>query len=206
VDKHPEKLIGFCCVDPNQETASKEIKKCVTDLHMKGLKLGPIYQYFDPRSRKAMQVFETAEELDIPVLIHQGTTFVKNAPLKYAYPSLLDEVANKFGGLKIIVAHLGHPWEDETIALIRKQPNVYADISGLLFRPFRLYMKLMTCIEYGAAGKLVFGSDFPFSTPRLTMNSLRSINRFRTNTGLPEVHAEIINSIIEKNAFQIFSR
>ena len=141
-DKYPERLIGFCCVDPNEDDAANELHKCVKEFHMEGLKLGPIYQNFDPSSESASKVFETAQELGIPVLIHQGTTFVRKAPLKYAYPSLLDEVAIRFEDLKIIIAHLGHPWEDETIVMIRKHPNVYSDVSALSYRPFRLFEKL----------------------------------------------------------------
>jgi len=204
VDKQPDKLIGFCSVDPNEEEAVRELKRSIQDLHMQGLKLGPIYQHFDPTSEKAARVFAAAEELKIPVLIHQGTTFVRNAPLKYAYPSQLDEVGTRFDQLRIIVAHMGHPWEDETVALVRKQPNVYADVSTLISRPFRLYQKLLTCIEYGVTDKLLFGSDFPFSTPLLTIKALRNMNRYSRRAGLPRIPNDVINSIIERNALQLF--
>jgi len=203
VGQHPEKLTGFCSVDPNEEGASKELVRCVQDLNMSGVKLGPIYQHFDPTSGKAARVFEAAQDLDVPVLIHQGTTFVRDAPLRYAKPAMLDEVATRFPGLKMIVAHLGHPWEDETIALIRKQPNVYSDISSLASRPFRLYLKLLACIEYGVTDKLLFGSDFPFSTPELMMSVLKRINRFAAGSRLPRVPGEVIDKIMYENARQI---
>ena len=34
--------------------------------------------------------------------------------------------------LVFVMAHLGHPWEGETLAVIRKHPNVWADCSALL--------------------------------------------------------------------------
>jgi len=99
---------------------------------------------------------------------------------------------------------MGHPWEDETVALVRKQPNVYADVSALISRPFRLYQKLLTCIEYGVTDKLLFGSDFPFSTPLLTIKALRNMNRYSRRAGLPRIPNDVINSIIERNALQLF--
>ena len=204
--RDPKRLIPFCCVDPNEARAASELKTCIGDLHMKGLKLGPIYQHFDPNAKGAYKVFETAQELKIPVLIHQGTTFVRDAPLRVSNPTLLDQVATNFPDLKLIVAHLGHPWEDETIALIRKQPNVYSDISGLTYRPSRLYLKLVSCLEYGVMNKLVLGSDFPFGTTRQVMRDLRRINRYAKGTQFPRVPRESIEAIISENAAPIFGR
>ncbi|MEM2614603.1 MAG: amidohydrolase family protein [Nitrososphaerota archaeon] len=206
VEKCPKKFIGFCSIDPNELDAASELKKCVQDLHLKGLKISPVYQNFDPNSDKAYKVFEQAQELKIPVLIHQATTFIRNAPLKYAYPSLLDDVAAKFGDLKIILAHLGHPWEDEAIVLVRKHPNVYADISALTSRPFRLYHKIMSCIEYGITDKLLFGTDFPFSTPEKTINDLLKLNKFVRGTNLPKIPANVIKAIIYENPVKIFGK
>ena len=205
VDEHPDRLIGFCSVDPNDPQAASELRRNVTDLHLNGVKLAPIYQHFDPNSEIAGKVFATAQELEIPVLIHQGTTFVENAPLRYAYPSMLDEVATHYPDLKMIVAHLGHPWEDETIALIRKQRNVYADISALYFRPYRFYLKLVTCLEYGVTHKLLFGSDFPFSTPKKTLASLNDVNDFAAESA-PRIPNDVLISIVEKNALTVFKK
>jgi len=205
-DEHLDRLIGFGCVDPNDDGATRELRRCIRDLHLQGLKLGPIYQNYDPSSESASKVFETAQELGVPVLIHQGTTFIRKAPLKFAYPSLLDEVAIRFEDLKIIIAHLGHPWEDETIALIRKHPNVYSDVSALSYRPFRLFEKLLLCIEYGAQDKLIFGSDFPFDTTRNALKVLRDINRHSENGSSRQIPIQIIENIVSKNALKIFPK
>lgn len=73
-------------------------------------------------------------------------------------------VAIRFPDLKIVMAHLGHPYEGECIATIRKHANVYADCSALHYRPFQLYHPLMLLQEYGVWRKRLFGSDYPFTT------------------------------------------
>ncbi len=200
VNKHPEKLIGFASADPNHDDAVREIKSSVKELGLKGLKLGPIYQHFDPSDRRHYPIWETAQQLQLPVMIHQGTTFVRNAPLKYALPILLEDVALAFPDLTVIVAHMGHPWEADTIALIRKQPNFYSDISALTPRPYRLYNDLVLAMEYGVLHKLLFGSDYPVLTPSQTIKDLRRINRFADGTNLPRVPTDAIEAIISKNA------
>jgi predicted TIM-barrel fold metal-dependent hydrolase len=51
-------------------------------------------------------------------------------------PRLIDDVAIRFPDVKIVMAHLGHPWDGECIVTIRKHPNVYADCYALHYRPF----------------------------------------------------------------------
>jgi predicted TIM-barrel fold metal-dependent hydrolase len=43
VHAHPEKLVGFMSVHPEEGDVVAEIERCVTDLGLKGIKLGPNY-------------------------------------------------------------------------------------------------------------------------------------------------------------------
>ena len=73
-------------------------------------------------------------------------------------------------------AHLGHPYEAETVVVIRKHPNVYADISSLHYRPFHLYHSLMLVQEYGVWDKVLFGSDYPFTTVDASVAGLKALD------------------------------
>ena len=97
------------------------------DLGLVGCKLCPIYQDIDPLAPAFLAVCDALERLDLPMLIHQGTTFSRAGSLLVARPALLDEIALRYPDLKIVIAHIGHPWFDEAIAVVRRQPNVYAD-------------------------------------------------------------------------------
>jgi hypothetical protein len=202
--KHSGKIIGFASVDPNNLNASKELRKCVKTLGLRGLKLGPIYQHFSVSSAKAMRLFGVANDLEIPIVIHQGTTFVRNAPLKYANPIDIEDVALAYPELKIVIAHLGHPWEDETAVLVRKQPNVFTDISAVHPRPFRMYNKLMTFKEYHVMDKIIFGTDFPFFTPEQTIAGINQVNQFASEHTLPKIDESDIHAIIYDNYARVF--
>ena len=101
-----------------------------SDLGLVGCKLGPIYQNVDPLGPEFLRVCEALERLELPMLIHQGTTFARAGSLLLARPILLDEIALRYPQLKIVIAHIGHPWFDEAIAVVRRHPHVYADVSG----------------------------------------------------------------------------
>jgi uncharacterized protein len=203
VRDHPEKLIGFAAVDPACDDVRAVLEHAVDDLGLRGVKLGPIYQNIHPMDERMLPVYEFCEKRNLPILIHQGTTFPREAPLKYALPILLEDVALKFPNLKMIIAHLGHPWVVETIVLIRKQPNFFSDISALHYRPWQFYSALITAKEYGVLDKLLFGSDFPFTTAEATIDSLRDFNEIVAGTNLPKLTNEEIESLIHSPTLEL---
>jgi len=133
------------------------------------------------------------------MLIHQGTTFCANVSLEIANPIQLQPLALEFPKLITVIAHMGHPWIAETMVLIRKNRNMYADISALFYRPWQFYNALVTAMEYGVLDRLLLGSDYPFTTPQQTMDKLRDVNRMTENTNLPRIPEKAIEDLIHRD-------
>jgi hypothetical protein len=199
VRKHPEKLIGFCSIDPHDPDAIEQLDYCVKTLGLRGLKLGPIYQNMHPHDERFQAVFARAAKLDVPILIHQGTTFCTNVSLENADPVSLQSVALKHPNLKMVIAHMGHPWINETLVLIRKHPSLYTDISALYYRPWQFYNALVLAQEYGVTHKLLFGSDYPVTTPSSTREALEKVNQFTEGTSLPRVDMKMIDDLVHRD-------
>jgi hypothetical protein len=191
----PEKVIGFGAIDPAVDPIGETLEEIVR-LKLRGVKLGPIYQGISPSDPKMLKVYEFCQTHHLPIMIHQGTTFVRTGPLKYALPILLDDIAIEFPELKMVVAHLGHPWIAETLVLIRKHPNIYSDISALHYRPWQFYNALITAKEYGVLDKILFGSDYPFTTPEAQIAGLRNFNHVTGGTNLPRLTDEETERLI----------
>lgn len=203
VDHFPDKLIGFACIDPHEPDYMSELERVFAMKQFRGLKLAPIYQNYHPMDERMLPVYAFCERRGIPILIHQGTTFPRRAPLKYALPILLEDVAMAYPELRMVIAHLGHPWVEDTIVLIRKQPNLYADISALYYRPWQFYNALMLAQEYGVMHKLFFGSDFPFTTPAESIRGLRNVNAIIGNSGLPQIRPDAIEAILHRDTMKL---
>jgi predicted TIM-barrel fold metal-dependent hydrolase len=199
VEQNPKRLVGFACVDPNDEEAPRELQEAAA-MGLRGLKLAPIYQYFHPHSPEAGRVYRQAVALGIPILWHQGATFTETGPLEFANPVLLERVALEFPEMTQIVAHLGHPWYAETIVLMRKHPKLFSDISALYYRPWQFYNMLVLAQEYGVVDRLLLGSDFPFTTPAETIQALERVNDVVEGTRLPRVLPETVHAILDENA------
>lgn len=193
------RFIGFLSVDPHDPSALDELVRAHQDLGLQGIKMSSIYQAFHPMDPKALPIYAYAERHGLPLLLHQGMTFPRTAPLKYAHPEQLEDVALAFPELRMIVAHLGHPWEVETIALVRKHTHIYTDISGLYYRPWQLYNSLLLCQEYGVMHKIIFGTDFPVTQVDETIAGLRGLNDFLAGTRFPRIDPEGIEAIIHRN-------
>lgn len=201
----PDRRIGFMSVHPEAPGAEDEFERCRTDLGLKGMKLGPNYQIFDPLGSAAKRIYTLAERYSLPVLFHQGASPVTAAPLRYAHPLLMDEIAIEFPDLRVVMAHMGHPWQRDTIVTIRKHPHVYADVSALFYRPWSFYEGLRLATEWGAFDKLLFGSDFPIATPAETINGLRRVNDPIAGTGMPPVPADAIEELIHRNPLPLLN-
>jgi predicted TIM-barrel fold metal-dependent hydrolase len=192
---HPEKVIGFGAIDPSFDPIDETLDEIVR-LKLRGVKLGPIYQNIHPADPRMVRVYQFCQAHQLPIMIHQGTTFVRTGPLKYALPILLEDIVVEFPELRMIIAHLGHPWIADTLVLIRKHPHLYSDISALHYRPWQFYNALILAKEYGVLDKLLFGSDYPFTTPEAQIHGLRNINHFAEGTNLPRLSSEEIERLI----------
>jgi predicted TIM-barrel fold metal-dependent hydrolase len=203
VAQHPDTLIGFLSVDPTQDGWEREMREGHETLGLLGIKLLPMYAGFRPDDERLDPLWRYATEHRLPVLLHTGTTFVAQAPLECTLPRHVDALAIKFPDVKIIMAHLGHPYEGECVATFRKHPNVYADVSALHYRPFQLYHSLMLVQEYGVWDKVLFGTDYPFTTVNESINGIRGLNQMLEGTKLPRLDEKQIERMIYRDSLKL---
>ena len=136
---------------------------------VKGIKLYPGYDRYPINDPSLESVFRIAAKYDVPVMIHCGDTYSKDAKVRQAHPLLVDDVAVDYPDVKFIICHLGNPWFQDTAEVLYKNDNVFADISGLTLGDFTYeferYMakRVREMILYmGDPGRqLLYGSDWP---------------------------------------------
>jgi predicted TIM-barrel fold metal-dependent hydrolase len=199
VRQHSDRFQGWCSVDPNDPECIDKLTHYVKHLGLRGLKISPIYQNFNPADPKHLPLFKKAESLEIPINIHQGTSFVRTGPLKYSNPIMLEDIAIACPDLKMAISHMGHPWETECCVLIRKHKNLFANTSALHYRPLRHYQAFLTALEYGVEDKLVFGSDFPSATTEQALAGLYKVNDIVEGTRMPVFPKEVLDRIVYEN-------
>jgi len=204
VKKYPDKFVGFAAVDPRRRDAMELLEHAIEDLGLKGVKFGPIYNgvsLLDPRMEP---VYRYCVKNNLPLTMHMGTTFAENAPIEYGRPLAVDEIASRYPDVKLIMAHMAHPWSDECIVIARKRSNVYCEVSAIFYRPWQFWNTLITAQEYRITerNKIFWGTDFPFSGVEESMAGLREVNRLVEGTNLPRVSQETIDAILYSNPLE----
>ncbi|MEE9277023.1 MAG: amidohydrolase family protein [Dehalococcoidia bacterium] len=185
VRRQPRTFIGFGSVNPMHQgvqAAVEELERCALELGLHGIKLYPMYQHWSPDDPKiSFPIFQRAAELDLPVMVHQAGSTRIDAKMAYARPALLDDIGREFRDLRVIIAHVGLPWLDETLLLLTKHPNFYTELSYMIATHTRadLFRFLQRCEPYFVPlEKLFFGSDYPGFTydPVALRDKLLTVN------------------------------
>jgi len=168
VSKYSKRLIGFAVIAPSDIAASiKLLEQVIKEDQLRGIKIHPSMQRVFMNDPLLDPIYEFATQADIPILFHSGAGPSGQSD-KYSQPSLIEDVLIKHKGLKVILAHMGRPFYEETAYILRKYGNVFADISANKGRkggPALLRHVLMFLHTYaGAAERLIFGTDYPVFT------------------------------------------
>jgi len=168
----------------------KKVRKHVEAREMLGIKLYPGYEPFYPHDNRFDKVYDMCEEFEIPVMLHSGDIMEKGY-LKYAMPLHVDELASGRPDLKIIICHMGNPWQLDTAAVTSKNVNVYADTSGLfdkkLDRGMKIFLqhRIEEFISWNAKSeKLIFGSDWPITDVKDTIDLINGLHITRKDKKL----------------------
>jgi len=151
-----------------------------------GIKLFPGYHPYYPHDRRLDPVYEYAHRRKIPVLIHSGDTLDPLGLVKYTRPVEVDEVAVRFRDVRIVLCHFGNPWIDEAAEVVYKNPNVYADTSGLLAHPsYPLFDRMVelcrqrlmgAILMIGSAERVLYGSDWPLLDFKVALRLVTSLD------------------------------
>jgi predicted TIM-barrel fold metal-dependent hydrolase len=155
----------FGGVNPTPEfDIRSELEQQYSKLEIVGVKLHPVHHCFKPNdyleksNSQLLRVYEFAEDHDLPVMFHTGTSVGVGSRNKFGDPIYIDDVAVDFPRLKIIISHAGRPiWFQTAFTLCRIHENIYLELSGI--PPKRLKEYLPRLAELSS--KAIYGSDYP---------------------------------------------
>ena len=166
VRSHPDTFVGFAHHDPFEPNAASELERAVTTLGLRGYKIVAPFHRDRLDDERLYSLWETAERLGIPVLIHFG-------PLRYEgivagpniSPLVLQDIARGFPGVPFVVPHFGCGYPRELLHLMWVCGNVYVDTSGsnewMRWMPYDLDLKTLfrRFLETVGPQRIIFGTD-----------------------------------------------
>ena len=193
VARYPQRLVGFCSVQPNSyEAAVEEIERCVKG-GIRGVgELRPDMQLFDFGDEEVMvPLIEVMRKHKLPLLIHASEPVGHDYPGKGVItPDILYPFIVRHPDLTIVCAHWGGglPFYALMPEVKKAMGNVFFDTaaSPLLYSP-QVYNQVTQLV---GADRILFGSDYPLLAPGRLLKEIRSLD-------LPE---ETRNLILAGNA------
>jgi uncharacterized protein len=73
--KHPKRIISFCRINPNfgPEATARSLDHCLGTVKLKGIKLHPEIEFFDPNEAELMEpIYQVARRYRVPIIFHTG--------------------------------------------------------------------------------------------------------------------------------------
>lgn len=175
-----DRLVPFGSVHPAYDALADEVER-IAELGMRGIKLHPDFQGFDPNDERMQPAYRAATRLGLPVLFHAGQD--PNYEDWYGTPEAFRKLIAEHPDMTVILAHMGgyRMWEDVAEHILGE--HVYLDTAYTFGHlPAREYAEL---VRGHGADRVLFGSDGPWTDAAAGIEALEEL-------GLPKRDVERI--------------
>ena len=209
VDTYPDRFTGFAHHDVFSDGAAEELERAVVKLGLRGYKLIASSQTRPIDDRSLYPIWEVAERLGIPVLIHFGVLGGGGGParnLRNMNPFTLWEVASSFPTLNFVIPHFGACYFRELLQLCWSCPNVLIDTSGsnqwMRWMPYDLTLNEVFRKAIATVGpeRIIFGTDSSYFPRGFSEDYLREQLKACYEIGLEQ---SSIDKIFYENAARL---
>jgi predicted TIM-barrel fold metal-dependent hydrolase len=152
---YPERIIGFCRINPNfgPQATAQALEHCLGKLKLKGIKLHPEIEFFDPNEAELMEpIYDAARRYRVPIIFHTGMS-------SKASPGVIAELAGRHTDVPVILGHMGvSEYVKLAVAVARQHENIYLETSVVGWMPL-----LLEAFRGVGSRKILFGSDHPYN-------------------------------------------
>ena len=156
-------------VHPDDDV-SAIVREAIDGLGLTVFKLHCSVGAFSPEDSRLDPLWERVSETGRPVVVHAGRAPEGTAAAEEV--EAVGRIAARWPRARIVIAHFGSPAVETTLALLRAQPNLYADLCPVVADPVRLSREAIAGLER----RILFGSD----TPTVAVTIEDSIARVRS--------------------------
>lgn len=186
VRAHPDRFVGMGIVYPRHDGCADEMRRCVEDLGLIGIKLHPWLQAFSTLDPCYLRLAEAAAKMKTVLFFHDGTP-------PYTESLAIAESARLFPELTVVLGHSGlnDLWHEALLAA-KRYPNIWLCTCGCP------YIGIQEIVQALDGERLFFGSDYPLADVRDTRDRIRRVEL------LPQAR-EVIDKVLFGNA-QAFIR
>jgi predicted TIM-barrel fold metal-dependent hydrolase len=131
IREYPDRFIGLAYLSPRDGMgASRELERLVREDGIGGLMVCALDEALPASDRRYYPLYAKCVELDIPIRVYCAMNYANDRPYDLGHPRHLDQIAIDFPELRIVAGLSGWPWVADTVGLLRRHPNLYADTAA----------------------------------------------------------------------------
>ena len=174
VESHPDRFRGVVYLDPSDcMTAVRRLERAASDYAVRIAHIIPSVVGLAPNHPTYFPVYAKCVELGVTLRVNIGMPGPSHRA-QLQEPMLLDEVLLTFPELVLVGAHVGHPWIEQVIALLRKYEHFYLMTSG--WAPRRVPEAIWDFANTTrGADKVMWASDYPLLSIARTTDEARQV-------------------------------
>ncbi|NLJ25458.1 MAG: amidohydrolase family protein [Firmicutes bacterium] len=174
-------LIGFCCLNPHASGVGQSLVEAF-DAGFRGLKLSPMSHQFSFASKAVAELSRICGDYGLPVYSH---VLYNPGASTERYVSL----ARQFPKTNFILGHMGFgPADQDALQAAVELDNFFLETST------GSYLHIQQAVEKAGASKLIFGSEFPLSHPRVELAKILLLEL--SEGGLERILGENIQELV----------
>lgn len=193
VTENKGRIYGSVLIDPWGAMQSlRQLERAVKDYGMVAARLFPAGNGIPLNHPLCYLLYAKCVELDIPITANVGFPGPMRSALLQS-PVLLDEVLLTFPELKLVGTHVGHPWHNETVALMRKHPNFYLMTSG--WAPKYVPAEILHHLNTRGKHQVMWASDYPLVSIQRAVDDAEALE-YRSD--------EIKQNFTRNNCLEVF--
>ena len=186
LDHNTEKMLEICDTHPGRflVAGASEIRpdpdaKCAVFVRSRQhpcfalVRVMPLSSQVPTNDARHYPIYQVCEELGLPVAINVGIPGPR-VRSRVQHPELLEDVLIDFPDLEVVVAHMGHPFEELLMNYMRKWSNLYVSCTAYVPQYMDANLvKFMNTKTY--RGRVLWGSDEPWFPMRRSLAEAKAL-------------------------------
>jgi predicted TIM-barrel fold metal-dependent hydrolase len=174
---HRDRLIPFACLSPDYAGWRDDLKQCVEEWGMAGLRLYPSYHRYDLAGGAAAELLAEAERLELPVSVPCAFEDPRQRHPLDTVPDLLEHplafAARRFPGVRFLYTNVPLTTLDMVARHSPLQENVVFDTCGLAGPLSDALLKALAIV---GPRRIVLGTHAPFKYPHVSLLRVRLLD------------------------------
>lgn len=150
----PVQVVPGCTVHPGDPAPAEDLVAAV-EAGARVLKLHCSVGSYAPDDPRLDGVHAAAAELGVPVVLHVGHGVAGTTQSEEL--GAVDRLAAAHPDTTIVIAHTAHPATAAAVALLRRHPNLHADLTPVLLQPVEVTGEVLAELP----DRFLLGTDAP---------------------------------------------